>query len=81
MVSLLPNLSSPISRLSLLWRPSIHLTRKLQLQLQLHQKTVKPKWFKSFSAHCSNSISNENLVVLGIETSCDDTAAAVVTSF
>lgn len=77
MVSLLPNLSSPISRLSLLWRPSIHLTRKLQL----HQKTVKPKWFKSFSAHCSNSISNENLVVLGIETSCDDTAAAVVTSF
>ncbi|KAM3344564.1 putative tRNA N6-adenosine threonylcarbamoyltransferase, mitochondrial isoform X2 [Capsicum galapagoense] len=94
MVSLLPNLSSPISRLSLLWRPSLHFTIKstTKLQFQLHEKAVKPQWFKSFSPYCSVSnlsmgqtqkqmlVENENLVVLGIETSCDDTAAAVVNS-
>ncbi|WMV31017.1 hypothetical protein MTR67_024402 [Solanum verrucosum] len=91
MVSLLPNLSSPISRLRLLWRPSIHLTFKATSKLQLNYKAVKPQLFKSFSAYCSTSASNvqtqnqilgenENLVVLGIETSCDDTAAAVVNS-
>lgn len=95
MVSLLPNLSSPISRLSLLWRPSLHFTIKstTKLQFQLHEKAVKPQWFKSFSPYCSVSnlsmgqtqkqmlVENENLVVLGIETSCDDTAAAVVSFF
>ncbi|XP_019242256.1 PREDICTED: probable tRNA N6-adenosine threonylcarbamoyltransferase, mitochondrial isoform X2 [Nicotiana attenuata] len=97
MASLLPSLSSPISRLSfLLYRPSLHLTIKATNKLQFHNKSVKKNQsFKFFPAHCfSNSAANlqmvqtqkqklgenENLVVLGIETSCDDTAAAVVNS-
>ncbi|XP_070030268.1 probable tRNA N6-adenosine threonylcarbamoyltransferase, mitochondrial isoform X2 [Nicotiana sylvestris] len=97
MASLLPSLSSPISRLSLLlYRPSLQLTIKATNKLQFRNKSVKKtQLFKFFPAHCfSNSASNlqmvqtqkqrmgenENLVVLGIETSCDDTAAAVVNS-
>ncbi|XP_059318257.1 probable tRNA N6-adenosine threonylcarbamoyltransferase, mitochondrial isoform X2 [Lycium ferocissimum] len=73
MVSLLlPNLSSPISRLTLLCRPSLQLTFKATSKFQLHNK-----WFKSFSASNLPMVANDNLVVLGIETSCDDTAAAV----
>ncbi|KAG8391648.1 hypothetical protein BUALT_Bualt01G0209200 [Buddleja alternifolia] len=95
MASLVSNLSSTISRLTLLHKPSPHFSIKTFQKLQ-----TRPKLSRStapflrtstnyFSAHfCSspraqsvNALGqDEELVVLGIETSCDDTAAAVVRS-
>ncbi|KAL6569382.1 glutamated carboxypeptidase [Orobanche minor] len=62
MASLVSNLPSSVSRLSLFRQPSFHYSIKALQKFQGHR------------------ILTEELVVLGIETSCDDTAAAVVRS-
>ncbi|KAA8520501.1 hypothetical protein F0562_014757 [Nyssa sinensis] len=99
MVSLVPTISSTISRLNLLPKSSFHYTLRGLRTLQLQHKQRSPVWFPlnssfnrlsanlSFSNFNSPKPRNENpaimdddLVVLGIETSCDDTAAAVVRS-
>nr|GLL40712.1 probable tRNA N6-adenosine threonylcarbamoyltransferase, mitochondrial [Ipomoea trifida] len=99
MATIFPNLSSAISRLNPIYRPSLYLTIRGFNKLGAQQGPLRPARsilhasFKSFSAQLSSSNFNpamaqiqnqltpdENLVVLGIETSCDDTAAAVVNS-
>lgn len=82
MASLLSNLTSTPSRLTLLrkqLRPksSIHVapflhytTDSVSLRYSSHPRAV--------AMRASSHESDEELVVLGIETSCDDTAAAVV---
>ncbi|CAK9186539.1 unnamed protein product [Ilex paraguariensis] len=99
MASLVPTLSSTISRLNLLPKPSLHHTLGAFRKSQLHPKLRRPTWspvkssFSSLSALMSTSKFNSqethignpstldgDLIVLGIETSCDDTAAAVVRS-
>ncbi|XP_051145734.1 probable tRNA N6-adenosine threonylcarbamoyltransferase, mitochondrial isoform X3 [Andrographis paniculata] len=87
MASLVSNLSSTVSRLSLLRKSS------LQFRLRVQSKWSKPRppflrvptnydsvRFSSRSKLVSASLQEEELTVLGIETSCDDTAAAVVRS-
>ncbi|KAH6779763.1 glycoprotease 1 [Perilla frutescens var. hirtella] len=95
MASLMSNLSSTISRLTLLRKPSIHFSTKTLQKLHLHPRLSRPAvpflyhTTDFFPAHYSScpkartteaSGQDEELVVLGIETSCDDTAAAVVRS-
>lgn len=93
MASLISNLSSTIARLTLLRKPPIRFSTKSLKKLQLHPKLSRPvvpflRHTTDFvSVHYSScpkaqtikaSSQDEELVVLGIETSCDDTAAAVV---
>ncbi|KAL7203720.1 hypothetical protein ACSBR2_016887 [Camellia fascicularis] len=99
--SLVPVLSSTISRLNFLPKPSFyHSLRALSLTtLQFNFKETRPTLSPPNSSLNSSSsllsMSNlsspkpqnenpetvsDNLVILGIETSCDDTAAAVVRS-
>lgn len=93
MASVVSNLSSTISRLTLLRRPSLPFSVKTLHAFKAHRKFGRPKspFLRASdnyaAAHFSscpksqtiNSLGqDEELVVLGIETSCDDTAAAVV---
>lgn len=93
MVSLVPTISSTISRLPFLPKPSFYFSfRALRTSKLPHRElTPTPSPLSSSSAVHSMSNSNspkpitenpsnlsDNLVILGIETSCDDTAAAVV---
>ncbi|KAI8545351.1 hypothetical protein RHMOL_Rhmol07G0033200 [Rhododendron molle] len=93
MVSLVPTIGSTISRLPFL--PSFYFSfRALRTSKLPHRElTPTPSPLSSSSAVHSMSNSNsskpiaenpsnlsDNLVILGIETSCDDTAAAVVRS-
>ncbi|KAK6162527.1 hypothetical protein DH2020_002368 [Rehmannia glutinosa] len=91
MASLLSSSSSTISRLTLLRKPSLHYSIKTLQKFHGHRKLSKlilpflraSTNYVPFSsrpkAQTANSFGqDEELVVLGIETSCDDTAAAVV---
>lgn len=90
MASLAPTLSSTISRLTRLHKPSLHSAITTLKNFRFKQKLSKRiRPFinsspSSLSAHFSSAQmrstvgSDDDLVVLGIETSCDDTAAAVV---
>ncbi|KAI3449113.1 hypothetical protein Pfo_005778 [Paulownia fortunei] len=93
MASLVPSLFSTIPRLTLLHKSSLHFIRPLQ-EFQGHRKlsTSIPPFlrasFNPLSAQFSCSPKgqiikafgqDEELVVLGIETSCDDTAAVFTT--
>ncbi|KAK6119376.1 hypothetical protein DH2020_046883 [Rehmannia glutinosa] len=93
MASLVSSSSSIISRLTLLRKPSLHYSIKTLQKFQGHRKLSKlilpflraSTNYVPFSscpkAQTANSFGqDEELVVLGIETSCDDTAAAVVRS-
>ncbi|XP_022886356.1 probable tRNA N6-adenosine threonylcarbamoyltransferase, mitochondrial isoform X2 [Olea europaea var. sylvestris] len=92
MASLAPTLSSTISRLTHLHKPSLHSAITTLKNFRFKQKLSKRiRPFinsspSSLSAHFSSAQmrstvgSDDDLVVLGIETSCDDTAAAVVRS-
>ncbi|KAK9274407.1 hypothetical protein L1049_019221 [Liquidambar formosana] len=94
MVSFVLTLSSTFSRLNLLPKPSlVHTVRALRtLQQRKPTWSLYNSSFKSISAQISTSNLNspkphtenvgigDDLVVLGIETSCDDTAASVVRS-
>ncbi|PSS21574.1 TRNA N6-adenosine threonylcarbamoyltransferase [Actinidia chinensis var. chinensis] len=89
MALLVPSLSSTISRLKSLSKPSFHNPLRALKTLQLHYKTSFISSFAALSMSNSNfpktliqnpSKSADDLVILGIETSCDDTAAAVVRS-
>ncbi|KAE9460001.1 hypothetical protein C3L33_08094, partial [Rhododendron williamsianum] len=95
MVSLVPTIGSTISRLPFLPKPSFYFSfRALRTsKLPYRELTPTPSPLSSSSAVHSMSNSNspkpiaenpsnlsDNLVILGIETSCDDTAAAVVRS-
>ncbi|XP_057500408.1 probable tRNA N6-adenosine threonylcarbamoyltransferase, mitochondrial isoform X2 [Actinidia eriantha] len=89
MALLVPSLSSTISRLKSLSKPSFHNPFRTLRTLQLHYKSSFISSFAALSMSNSNfpkpliqnpSKSADNLVILGIETSCDDTAAAVVRS-
>ncbi|KAK6162516.1 hypothetical protein DH2020_002357 [Rehmannia glutinosa] len=93
MASLLSSSSSTISRLTLLRKPSLHYSIKTLQKFHGHRKLSKlilpflraSTNYVPFSsrpkAQTANSFGqDEELVVLGIETSCDDTAAAVVRS-
>ncbi|KAK7837313.1 probable tRNA N6-adenosine threonylcarbamoyltransferase, mitochondrial [Quercus suber] len=81
-------LSSTLSRLNLVPRPWLPytVTTLRALKLKPHKpQLLRPMWAPltlysfSVSAHIHRP-QDDNLVVLGIETSCDDTAAAVVRS-
>ncbi|KAF6174352.1 hypothetical protein GIB67_014528 [Kingdonia uniflora] len=83
----IPMFSSTFSRLNLLLKPQLPSSiRSLRAQLKQQHQQRRHQWscFSmssiSNSSKPQNSISavKDNLVVLGIETSCDDTAAAVV---
>ncbi|GMP59415.1 hypothetical protein CsSME_00022698 [Camellia sinensis var. sinensis] len=95
MVSLVPVLSSTISRLNFLPRPFFyHSLRALSLTtLQFNFKDTRPTLSPSNSSSSILSMSNlsspkpenenpetvsDNLVILDIEASCDDTVASVV---
>ncbi|KAK9266967.1 hypothetical protein L1049_012636 [Liquidambar formosana] len=94
MVSFVLTLSSTFSRLNLLPKTSlVHTVRALRtLQQRKPTWSLYNSSFKSISAQISTSNLNspkphaenvgigDDLVVLGIETSCDDTAASVVRS-
>ncbi|KAG5538585.1 hypothetical protein RHGRI_019234 [Rhododendron griersonianum] len=95
MVSLVPTIGSTISRLPFLPKLSFYFSfRALRTsKLPYRELTPTPSPLSSSSAVHSMSNSNspkliaenpsnlsDNLVILGIETSCDDTAAAVVRS-
>ncbi|KAL0464643.1 UNVERIFIED_CONTAM: putative tRNA N6-adenosine threonylcarbamoyltransferase, mitochondrial [Sesamum latifolium] len=95
MASLISNLSSTISRLTLLPKPSLLFSVKTLGKFEVDRKwrgPISPFLHVSTNydvAHFSscpkaktmNALGqDEELVVLGIETSCDDTAAAVVRS-
>ncbi|CAI9786012.1 unnamed protein product [Fraxinus pennsylvanica] len=92
MASLAPTLSSTISRLTHLHKPSLQSAITTLKNFQFKYKLSKPTrpFLNSspspLSAHFSSAQmkstigSDDDLVVLGIETSCDDTAAAVVRS-
>ncbi|XP_057807379.1 probable tRNA N6-adenosine threonylcarbamoyltransferase, mitochondrial isoform X3 [Salvia miltiorrhiza] len=90
MASLTSNLTSITSRLTLLRKPSIHYSTTTLQKLQFRLKLSRPAApFPHHTIHYSScpkartvkaSSQDEELVVLGIETSCDDTAAAVVRS-
>lgn len=104
MGSLVPTLSSTISRLNFFPKPLFSHTniRGFRVLEKLQHKRQRPTFYsfnsssKSLSTanttmftsnfsspkpHNQNPVAaNENLVILGIETSCDDTAAAVVIS-
>ncbi|KAL2553025.1 putative tRNA N6-adenosine threonylcarbamoyltransferase [Forsythia ovata] len=87
MASLAPTLSSTISRLTNLHKPSLHSAMTTLKNFQFQHKLSKPtRPFLStspgsLSAQMKSTLgSDDDLVVLGIETSCDDTAAAVVRS-
>lgn len=79
-------LSSTLSRLNLIPRPWLPytVTTLRALKLKPHKPQVlRPMWapltLSSFSVSAQiHRPQDDNLVVLGIETSCDDTAAAVV---
>ncbi|XP_065859375.1 probable tRNA N6-adenosine threonylcarbamoyltransferase, mitochondrial isoform X1 [Euphorbia lathyris] len=91
-------LSSAISRLNLLPKPSLPHALSSFRTSKLHAQRIRLNWLLFSSSNCSpsarfssstdsNSLKSQmdvrspkhDLVVLGIETSCDDTAAAVVT--
>ncbi|XP_044494843.1 probable tRNA N6-adenosine threonylcarbamoyltransferase, mitochondrial [Mangifera indica] len=84
----LQTLSSTISRLNLLQRSSFNSSlTSLKLLKFYAQRTIRPARsplsFSTLSNRSStfkpiNMSSKDDLIVLGIETSCDDTAAAVV---
>ncbi|KAG6427981.1 hypothetical protein SASPL_112229 [Salvia splendens] len=89
------NLTPLTSRLTLLRKPSIRFSTKAVQNLQFIPKLSRPltpflhRTTDFVSVHYSScrkarainaSSQDEELVVLGIETSCDDTAAAVVRS-
>ncbi|KAK4476512.1 hypothetical protein RD792_015668 [Penstemon davidsonii] len=88
--SLVSTLSSTLSRLSHFHKPSLHFPIRGLQNLKVHCKLSRPAsrflhtsfspQFLSSSAKGQNNkaMGQEELVVLGIETSCDDTAAAVV---
>ncbi|KAL3616538.1 glutamated carboxypeptidase [Castilleja foliolosa] len=93
MASLISNLSSTVSRLTLYRKPSLHYSIKTLQKLQscrelsklvqpfIHASPNNVKFSSCPKAQITNSsVQEEELVVLGIETSCDDTAAAVVRS-
>ncbi|KAH7862716.1 hypothetical protein Vadar_008528 [Vaccinium darrowii] len=99
MVSLLPTLSSTLSRLSFLPKPSFHFFSSALRTARLPYRAVTPAPSPPItslnSSYAVLSMSNQNspkpitenppnlsdnFVILGIETSCDDTAAAVVRS-
>jgi len=79
-------LSSTLSRLNLIPRPWLPytVTTLRALKLKPHKpQLLRPMWapltLSSFSVSAQiHRPQDDNLVVLGIETSCDDTAAAVV---
>ncbi|KAK6140994.1 hypothetical protein DH2020_025261 [Rehmannia glutinosa] len=90
MASLLCSISPTISRLSLLHKSSLHFIR---IQGQRGLRGPTPPFLRTSFSPLSTQFScspkgqilkavgqDEDLVVLGIETSCDDTAAAVVRS-
>lgn len=89
---MLSSLSSTISRLNLFYpKPSIPYSLSSCLKI-LKPQPIIPRWspLHSLSTHSTSRlstslkpqfetlVSKDDLVVLGIETSCDDTAAAVV---
>ncbi|KAL8495624.1 hypothetical protein ACS0TY_019661 [Phlomoides rotata] len=90
MASLVSNLSTTISRLALIRNPPVHISTKSLQKLQrpcklnrpispfLCTKTSLPSFRKAQTIRASEQ--DEELLVLGIETSCDDTAAALVRS-
>ncbi|GFP97891.1 probable tRNA n6-adenosine threonylcarbamoyltransferase mitochondrial [Phtheirospermum japonicum] len=81
MASLVSNLSSTVSRLTLYRKPSLHHSIKTLQKLQGHRSKLNVSFSSCPKAQIANSlVQDEELVVLGIETSCDDTAAAVVRS-
>ncbi|KAM4069718.1 hypothetical protein ACB094_12G110600 [Castanea mollissima] len=81
-------LSSTLSRLNLIPRPWLPytVTTLRALKLKPHKpQLLRPMWapltLSSFSVSAQiHRPQDDNLIVLGIETSCDDTAAAVVKS-
>ncbi|KAJ4727144.1 O-sialoglycoprotein endopeptidase [Melia azedarach] len=90
-MSSLQTLSSRISRLNLLQKPSLTFPLTSLKSLKTHERQTKgPTWSPLRFSPLSNRVyssknvgqikmsAKEDLIVLGIETSCDDTAAAVV---
>ncbi|KAJ4848726.1 glutamated carboxypeptidase [Turnera subulata] len=87
MLSSTSMLSATLSRLNLLPKPSLHFALS---SLKTHPKpinqlfsrpkspSITSKFLSSSKSQSQTTASNHDLVVLGIETSCDDTAAAVV---
>nr|XP_043624522.1 probable tRNA N6-adenosine threonylcarbamoyltransferase, mitochondrial [Erigeron canadensis] len=91
MVWMTPTLSATISRLNLLtntlshnYQHTIKIFKTLSNSKPRPQKLPFKTSFSSTNFNSKNSVSKmglkDSLVVLGIETSCDDTAAAVVRS-
>ncbi|XP_058224254.1 probable tRNA N6-adenosine threonylcarbamoyltransferase, mitochondrial isoform X2 [Rhododendron vialii] len=95
MVSLVPTIGSTISRLPFLPKPSIYFSFRALRTSKLPYRELTPTPSPLSSSSAVHSMSNsdspkpiaenpsnlsDNLVILGIETSCDDTAAAVVRS-
>ncbi|EYU31978.1 hypothetical protein ABFS82_02G149700 [Erythranthe guttata] len=95
MASIVSNLSSTISRLTLLRKPSLQFTIRNLQNFNRHRQfgTPTPHFLHNSNNHATPHFSSspkpqstsalgqdEELIVLGIETSCDDTAAAVVRS-
>lgn len=95
MATVIPHLTSRISRLNILSKPALCITVRAFRKFQIPRIPLSVHFLSSsangISAHfsCSNSdlpksqlvnkaCSDGGLIVLGIETSCDDTAAAVV---
>ncbi|KAL3814927.1 hypothetical protein ACJIZ3_016195 [Penstemon smallii] len=90
--SLVSTLSSTLSRLSHFHKPSLHFSIKALHNSKVHCKlsrspsrflhtSFSPQFLSSTAKGQNNkAMGQEELVVLGIETSCDDTAAAVVRS-
>lgn len=77
MVALVYTLSSTFSRANLLPRPSFrHTTRAFVTNLRRTCVSATPR----FQSSTPEQPIGDDIVVLGIETSCDDTAAAVVRS-
>ncbi|KAK2650574.1 hypothetical protein Ddye_018063 [Dipteronia dyeriana] len=83
-MSSLQTLSSTISRLSLLRRPLLcypykqRIARPTRSSSPLKLSSLSNRFFCSKNNGQINMSSKDDLIVLGIETSCDDTAAAVV---
>lgn len=92
MASSLSALLSTIPRCNLLFRPSTlrtltslkmtrHDFKKRQLQVRFNSLSTSFTAAQSDQDQALNFREGSDLVVLGIETSCDDTAAAVVSCF
>ncbi|KAK6918549.1 Gcp-like domain [Dillenia turbinata] len=96
MASMLTTISSTITRLNLLQKGSIFLTTRTlrkPLYQQILLRKNRPNFFVMSTSNYASTLfstspnfskngtsEDDQLVVLGIETSCDDTAAAVVNS-